>query len=67
MAARRVVRRVSAGEVRALSGIPRETLGHFVFGPANDRVVEEVRAADETPGDWTTQWTRSTRLPKTSN
>jgi hypothetical protein len=61
------VRPVSAGEVRGLSGIPRETLGRFVFGPANNRVVEEIRAADETPGGWTAQWTRSTRLPKTSN
>jgi hypothetical protein len=61
------VRPVLAGEERALSGIPRETLGRFVFGPANNHVVDEVRAEDGTRGGWAAQWMRSTRLPKTSN
>ena len=50
MVARRVGRPVSTGDERAPSEIPQQTLGRFVFGPANNRVVEEVRTADGDAG-----------------
>jgi len=40
---------VAAGDERALWEIRRKHLGRLVFGPVNNRVIEEVHTADRTP------------------